>query len=41
MAKGKKGLSKREQRNLRIQQIVFVLIGLIVILSMVMALVAH
>jgi hypothetical protein len=41
MANRKKGLSKREQRNLRIQQIVFILIGLIVILSMVMALVAH
>ena len=41
MANRKKGLSKREQRNLRIQQIMFILIGLIVILSMVMALVAH
>lgn len=41
MAKGKKGLSKRQQRNLRIQQIVFILIGLMLIISMVLALIAH
>lgn len=40
MAK-KKELSKREMRNLRIQQVVFVIIGLFVILSMVIALVAN
>jgi hypothetical protein len=32
--------SKRALRNLRIQQIVFVMIGVIVILSMVLALIA-
>jgi hypothetical protein len=32
--------SKREQRNLRIQQIVAVAIGLIVILSMVISMIA-
>ncbi len=41
MANRKKGLSKREQRNLRIQQIVFVLIGLMLILTMVISLVVH
>lgn len=41
MANRKKGLSKREQRNLRIQQIVFILIGLMLILSMVISLIAH
>jgi predicted nucleic acid-binding Zn ribbon protein len=39
MANKKKGLSKREQRNLRTQQIVFILIGLILILSMVISLI--
>ncbi len=34
MAK-KKELSKRDQRNLRVQQIVFVGLGILVILSMV------
>ncbi len=41
MANRKKGLSKREQRNLRIQQIVFIVIGLMLILTMVISLVAH
>jgi predicted nucleic acid-binding Zn ribbon protein len=41
MANRKKDLSKREQRNLRIQQIVFILIGLMLILSMVISLIAH
>ncbi len=41
MANKKKGLSKREQRNLRVQQVVFILIGLILILSMVISLVAN
>ena len=40
MANKKKELSKRERRNLRAQQIVFILIGLILILSMVISLVA-
>jgi predicted nucleic acid-binding Zn ribbon protein len=40
MANKKKDLSKRERRNLRTQQIIFILIGLILILSMVMSLVA-
>jgi predicted nucleic acid-binding Zn ribbon protein len=39
MAK-KKNISKREQRNLRTQQIVFYAIGIIIILSMVISLVA-
>jgi hypothetical protein len=39
MAK-KKNPSKRELRNLRIQQIIFVAFGVIVILSMVISLVA-
>jgi hypothetical protein len=39
MAK-KKELSKRERRNLRIQQVLFISIGLILILSMVISLVA-
>jgi predicted nucleic acid-binding Zn ribbon protein len=38
MAK-KKTISKREQRNIRLQQLIFVLIGLIVILSMVISLI--
>ena len=33
--------SRREIRNLRIQQIVFIAIGVMVILSMVLALVAN
>jgi predicted nucleic acid-binding Zn ribbon protein len=40
MANKKKELSKRERRNLRVQQVVFILIGLILILSMVISLVA-
>jgi len=41
MAKNKKkNLSKREQRSLRTQQIVFYAIGIIIILSMVISLVA-
>jgi predicted nucleic acid-binding Zn ribbon protein len=40
MAHKKKELSKREQRNLRTQQIIFILIGLILILSMMISLVA-
>jgi predicted nucleic acid-binding Zn ribbon protein len=40
MAKKKKNVSKREQRNLRTQQIVFYVIGIIIILSMVISLVA-
>jgi hypothetical protein len=36
----KKGQTKREIRNLRMQQIMFVMIGLMVILSMVIGLVA-
>jgi predicted nucleic acid-binding Zn ribbon protein len=39
MAK-KKNSSKRETRNLRIQQILFISIGVLIILSMVLALVA-
>jgi predicted nucleic acid-binding Zn ribbon protein len=41
MANKKKELSKREQRSLRTQQVVFILIGLILILSMVISLVAY
>ncbi len=37
----KKSVSKREQRNLRTQQIVFYAIGIIIILSMVISLVAN
>lgn len=33
--------SKREMRNLRMQQLVFVALGIIVILSMVISLVAN
>jgi len=40
MAK-KKQLSKREQRNLRFQQIAFVAMGVLIILSMVISLVAY
>jgi len=40
MAK-KKEASRREQRNLRIQQVMFVTIGIIVILSMVISLVSN
>ena len=36
----KKQLSKREQRNLRVQQIVFMGMGVLVILSMVISLIA-
>lgn len=39
MAKNKKP-SHRETRNLRMQQIVFIVLGAIIILSMVIALVA-
>ena len=39
MAK-KKTPSKREMRNLRIQQIIFIAFGVLVILSMVISLVA-
>jgi len=42
MAKNKKpNLSKRQQRSLRTQQIVFYAIGIIIILSMVISLVAN
>jgi len=40
MAKKNKNLSKREQRSLRTQQIVFYAIGIIIILSMVISLIA-
>ena len=40
MAK-KKQLSNREKRNLRIQQIAFVAMGVLVILSMVISMVAN
>jgi hypothetical protein len=40
MAK-KNEISRREQRNLRIQQVVFITIGIIVILSMVISLVTN
>jgi len=40
MAKKKRNLSQSEKRNLRIQQIMFISIGVIVILSMLLALVA-
>ncbi len=40
MASRKSAPTKREMRNLRIQQLAFVAIGLIVILSMVISLVA-
>lgn len=36
----KKQLSKREQRNVRVQQIVFIGMGVLVILSMVISLIA-
>jgi hypothetical protein len=39
MAKKKKS-SKREMRNLRVQQVLFISIGVLIILSMVLALVA-
>ena len=38
MAKRKKELSSYEKRRLRLQQIIFITIGLIVILSMVISL---
>ena len=40
MAKKKSSMSKRDQRNLRTQQIIFYAIGIIIILSMVISLVA-
>jgi hypothetical protein len=40
MAKKKK-TSKRQMRNLRIQQIIFIAFGVIIILSMVISLVAN
>jgi len=40
MAKKNKNLSKRELRSLRTQQIVFYAIGIIIILSMVISLIA-
>ncbi len=40
MANKKSTISKRQQRNIRIQQIIFVLIGVIVILTMVISLIA-
>jgi hypothetical protein len=36
----KKQLSKREQRNLRFQQVAFIAMGALVILSMVISLIA-
>ncbi len=36
----KKQLSKREQRNLRVQQVAFIAMGVLVILSMVISLIA-
>ena len=40
MAK-KKTYSKRDQRNIRIQQMIFIAIGVIIILSMVISLVSR
>lgn len=40
MANRKPIRTKRELRNIRVQQIIFVAIGVIVILSMILALVA-
>ena len=40
MAKKKSNMSRRDQRSLRTQQIVFYVIGIIIILSMVISLVA-
>lgn len=40
MANRKSTQSRREQRNLRVQQAVFVAIGVIVILTMVIGLIA-
>ena len=37
--KQKRQLTQRESRNLRMQQVIFIAIGVIVILSMVLALV--
>ncbi len=36
----KKQLNKREQRNLRVQQLAFITMGVLVILSMVISLIA-
>lgn len=40
MAKKKRVLSGREQRNMRVQQIVFALIALMIIFVMILSLVA-
>ena len=37
----KKQLNKREQRNLRVQQLAFITMGVLVILSMVISLIAN
>jgi hypothetical protein len=39
MANKKSSASKREMRNLRIQQILFVIVGLMVILSMLISMI--
>ncbi len=39
MASKRSSPSKREMRNLRIQQILFIIVGLIVILSMLISLI--
>ena len=36
-----KNASKRQQRNLRVQQIIFIIIGLMIILSMLISLIAN
>lgn len=41
MAKSRKKLTRRELRNLRLQQLVFVMLGVIVILSMIISLVSR
>ena len=39
MAKRKKDLSRTEKRQLRVQQLIFIAIGVIIILSMVISLI--
>lgn len=41
MAKSRKKLTRRELRNLRLQQLVFVMLGVIVILSMIISLISR
>ncbi len=41
MAKSNKKMTRRELRNLRLQQLIFVLMAVIVILSMIVSLVSR